>query len=497
MSSEADSNLTPKSSLVFQPDSEATSRTSPSRSPRRNHTVPLVEEDKMNTYRRIIVFCDGTWQDGISTQCSKYTNVLRLARSVNRQDERMQPVISQIVFYQSGVGSEHNFYSQYVEGATGDKVEEAYAFIAHNYNPGDEIFLFGFSRGAYTARMVAMFIGEIGVLDSKDMDNFASIFLNFQALGKTQDQQVLASLPNGVCIAKSELEAKLGPWRDPNSNGRRRVDIDGDKFTVKCLGVWDTVGSTGLPEEIAMSKGASHVRMFGFPNHKLGVHIQYAYQALALNEMRKDFIGGGYDHHDLSDISLMWMASQVEDLMSMDMNYLRALINPVAPWGKQKPHDSATGIFILADKIQRELPLTPNNVHTHETFHSSILEQETLDPTLAEKLANVPEFIEPLTSLEEAIKQYWPYDHNTPEAQAYATSVNMSPPVPTLTRSPSWFTTLFRSISSSSLRITGTNAKASGQRTSVVQTKQSETITIQIDPGSPSLRKQIGHGLKP
>ncbi|KAH9486976.1 hypothetical protein JR316_0001042 [Psilocybe cubensis] len=412
MSSEADSNLTPKSSLVFQPDSEATSRTSPSRSPRRNHTVPLVEEDKMNTYRRIIVFCDGTWQDGISTQCSKYTNVLRLARSVNRQDERMQPVISQIVFYQSGVGSEHNFYSQYVE-------------------------------------------------------------------------------------AKSELEAKLGPWRDPNSNGRRRVDIDGDKFTVKCLGVWDTVGSTGLPEEIAMSKGASHVRMFGFPNHKLGVHIQYAYQALALNEMRKDFIGGGYDHHDLSDISLMWMASQVEDLMSMDMNYLRALINPVAPWGKQKPHDSATGIFILADKIQRELPLTPNNVHTHETFHSSILEQETLDPTLAEKLANVPEFIEPLTSLEEAIKQYWPYDHNTPEAQAYATSVNMSPPVPTLTRSPSWFTTLFRSISSSSLRITGTNAKASGQRTSVVQTKQSETITIQIDPGSPSLRKQIGHGLKP
>lgn len=101
--------------------------------------------------KRLIVCCDGTWQDGVLTQDRLlYTNTLRLARTIMNEDTRFDPPIQQIVFYQSGIGTERNLYDEYVDATTGgtlaDKVEEAYAFIALNYFPGDEIFLFGFSR---------------------------------------------------------------------------------------------------------------------------------------------------------------------------------------------------------------------------------------------------------------------------------------------------------------------------------------------------------------
>jgi hypothetical protein len=107
------------------------------------------------------------------------------------------------------------------------------------------------------------------------------------------------------------LLAKLRPWRRPDARGKKRADIDNDKFTIKyahipkilerfnvvhpsfllyrCLGVWDTVGAFGLPEELTpVPKKA--VQLFGFHDRLLGDHIEAAYQALALNEMRADFV---------------------------------------------------------------------------------------------------------------------------------------------------------------------------------------------------------------
>jgi len=210
----------------------------------------------------------------------------RLARSLHHEDDRREgePPIAQVVFYQSGIGSGNNFYSEYIEGTTGstlpDKVEDAYAFIAHNFIPGDEIFLFGFSRGAYTARMIAMFIGAIGILTRKDMDHFGSIFLNFQKLGLCKE---------GDTKKTADLEAFLAPWRSPDSEGHKRAAFGKDKFTIKCVGVWDTVGSLGLPHEVDPARKERH-ELFSFPDCRLGEHIEAAYQALAINEMRKDFV---------------------------------------------------------------------------------------------------------------------------------------------------------------------------------------------------------------
>ncbi|RDB28797.1 hypothetical protein Hypma_015566 [Hypsizygus marmoreus] len=430
-------------SILFKPDTP-----SPQRSPRRLPTDPLHEhssEMSIRTYKRIVVCCDGTWQDGVANQeRSSYTNILRLARTINHEDGRLKPAIPQVVFYQSGIGSDKNFYSRYVEGTTGgslgDKVEEAYAFIAHNYHPGDEIFLFGFSRGAYTARMVAMFIGEIGVLDRRDMDHFAGIFLSYQRLGKCSDPQEIKT-----------LKQKLAPWTRHDSHGKLRADSNQTSFRVKCVGVFDTVGSFGLPEELGFGWEPEVQTMFGFPDKILGEHVERAYQALALNETRKDFncakfeqteagrrkkqvlkqcwftgshtdIGGGYPQHDLSDMSLTWMAAQIEDMLSLDVKYLSSLYQPCAPWGKLAPHDPSTGVFLLARNVKRPLP-APNEI-TRETIHSSVLEQDKLDPDLVATVKKYPELVAPLNPLEQELRLNWPFGLPTLKNGAKAAAVS-------------------------------------------------------------------------
>ncbi|KZT30531.1 hypothetical protein NEOLEDRAFT_1053819 [Neolentinus lepideus HHB14362 ss-1] len=406
-------------------------------SPRRNHTQPGTSRPN-RIKKRIIVCCDGTWQDGlIVKQRSQYTNVLRLARTINHQDERepFKPPIPQIVFYQSGIGSAKNWYAEFVEGplgsSLGDKVQEAYAFIAHNYQPGDEIYLFGFSRGAYTARMVAALIGEIGVLDRMDMDWFAVLFTAYQKRSKTQDPE-----------ERAQCDAYLAK---EGARGKRRADSDRDTFSIKCIGVFDTVGSVGLPEELTV-KSKEVKEAYGFPDRKLGEHIERAYQALALNETRADFncsefeqtdggrrkkqvlkqcwftgshsdIGGGWVDHDLSDLTLTWMAANIEDTLSLDTKYLKGLPAPVEPWGQLQPHDPTQGIFMLADRIQRQYPTSTNDI-THEYIHSSVLEQKTILPALRNDIELNPALIPPLMPLEEEMKVSWPYKPGKHPAQA-------------------------------------------------------------------------------
>ncbi|CCL99034.1 uncharacterized protein FIBRA_01043 [Fibroporia radiculosa] len=419
-------------SLSYRGSDGSSQRTqSTSSSPQRSGTYPLPHDlsvPKTSMKKRIIVCCDGTWQDGvIVTERWKYTNVLRLARAINHVDVRCDVPISQIVYYQSGVGSSLCLYDEVVDGATGatlgEKVEEAYAFIAHNYHPGDEIFLFGFSRGAFTARTIASFIGEIGVLDRTQMDHFGDIFIAFQKRGK----------PEIDAKENEQLDKILAPWTGHDAPGKRRADSSPHSFSIKCVGVFDTVGSVGLPEELTRHKNMN--TLFGFHDTCLGEHIERAYQALALNEMRMDFdcakfeqtepgrlkgqvlkqcwftgchsdIGGGYHKHDLADITLMWMAANIGDILSLDEQYLASLSDPVAPWGEQPPHNSAVGIFDFARTHQREVPTATDNI-THETIHPSVLHQDIIIPELARNIDANPKLVCSLLPLEEQLKGTW------------------------------------------------------------------------------------------
>ena len=117
--------------------------------------------------KRIIVCCDGTWNDA-DTQTAE-TNVALMARSIHAYQDTGG--VLQVVLYLRGVGTTGLHFETVFDGVTGhgidDNILSAYMFIAQNYYPGDEIFLFGFSRGAYTARSLAGFIAACGVLQAR------------------------------------------------------------------------------------------------------------------------------------------------------------------------------------------------------------------------------------------------------------------------------------------------------------------------------------------
>src|SRR5690606_3448985 len=105
-------------------------------------------EREQNRMKRIVICCDGTWNT-VDREDLEPSNVGRIARAIAPQDAGGIP---QIVFYGAGVGT-HNFIDQITGGAFGvgisRNVRDAYRFIVHNYEEGDELYFFGFSRGAF------------------------------------------------------------------------------------------------------------------------------------------------------------------------------------------------------------------------------------------------------------------------------------------------------------------------------------------------------------
>jgi uncharacterized protein (DUF2235 family) len=253
--------------------------------------------------KRIIFCADGTWDSQKND-----SNVFKLFQAIAKEP-------GQTAFYDDGVGVDGTGIEKFLGGAFGeglfDKIRDGYRAIASVYEPGDEIYIFGFSRGAYTARSLAGMISACG-------------------------------LPTKTCD-KPMVDKVFDAYRDKE----HRADILGSlsdnvlcKAPIKMVGVWDTVGSLGIP---AVFGGVDPIR-FGFLDTNLHPNIQNAYQALAIDEHRREFpptlwtlpatpvpgqtveqvwfpgahsdVGGGYpdDQCGLSNITLAWMMDKAEKL---------------------------------------------------------------------------------------------------------------------------------------------------------------------------------------
>ena len=178
--------------------------------------------------KRIIICCDGTWNeaerlDSENRQTS--TNVLRMVRAISPVDT--DSGMQQIVFYQTGIGTGGigilKGLTRLLGGLTGlgisSNIQNAYRFIANNYTDGDEIYLFGFSRGAYTARSLAGMIGAVGLLHKADLDLLPKVYEYYRTPPRRRSRSKYFELVAGL---------------------RRRFP------KIAFLGVWDTVGSLGL-----------------------------------------------------------------------------------------------------------------------------------------------------------------------------------------------------------------------------------------------------------
>jgi len=156
-----------------------------------------------------IAFCaDGTWDDTNSE-----TNVYKLFKA-------LPTTSTQVPYYDDGVGADGTPLQRLTGGAFGDgifqKIKDGYTKIAHVYEQGDKLFLFGFSRGAYTARALAGMIAICGLPTGHFDDDLVETA--FQAYRNPSQ--------------RSELLASLSEF-----------NLFDAKITM--LGVWDTVGSLG------------------------------------------------------------------------------------------------------------------------------------------------------------------------------------------------------------------------------------------------------------
>jgi uncharacterized protein (DUF2235 family) len=235
------------------------------------------------------------------------------------------------VYYDGGIGTGNMSKLEGMrQGGTGaglaENVIEAYNFIALNYQEGDEIFCFGFSRGAYTARAVAGLVADIGVLKPLEMQFFPEVYRAYMTYGskEVKDKSGLFGTQAMIDTEKMKKETKKKPtgfaysaaWevlcgRRPDENNQTfaRIDkpenMDEDKTRqVKVVGVWDTVGSLGVPDVGGIDHGRLR-KKFGFHNVKLSRRksiffpasrmrltlsdVEHAYHALALDERREAF----------------------------------------------------------------------------------------------------------------------------------------------------------------------------------------------------------------
>ncbi|KAG8679053.1 hypothetical protein FRC09_019297, partial [Ceratobasidium sp. 395] len=117
-------------------------------------------------------------------------------------------------------------------------------------------------------------------------------------------------------------------------------------------------------------------------------------------------VGGGWHDHDLSDVALIWMLANVEDILSIDFKYAKSLPRPIAPWGAQPPHSSQTGIYKLTGIAARRPSTDPA---THELMHPSVKSQELRTPQANDWIEKHPDRFCVLLPLEEEIRKTWQF----------------------------------------------------------------------------------------
>lgn len=254
--------------------------------------------------KNIVIFSDGTGQEGGK---GNNTNVYKL---FNMVEDR---TAEQISFYDRGLGTGWRKITGNISGmGISQNIYDCYRFIFENYMAGDNIFLFGFSRGATTVRSLSSFIHYFGILPKSRPELIRQAYRIYKI--------------------KSEFERK--------KKADDFVARHHNQWTkIKFLGVWDTVDALGLP----IKSLSTLVDWFPFFRHKfhnltLSESVVHARQALAIDDERltfhpkiwdkeiKDYqtmkqvwfagmhtdVGGGYKEQDLSDIPLIWMVEEAK-----------------------------------------------------------------------------------------------------------------------------------------------------------------------------------------
>jgi uncharacterized protein (DUF2235 family) len=327
--------------------------------------------------KKIVVCCDGTWNTAGQQRNGKpsSTNVDKIRGMIPAVDSNG---VAQEVYYRAGVGTKP--WELLRGGAFGyglsQNVVHAYEFLVSTYEPGDQLFLFGFSRGAFTVRSLAGLVRNSGILQPAERGRVKEAFELYRDKQKPTDP---------------------GPTRFRAKHSR-------EEFRIRFIGVWDTVGALGIPilGPGWLTPAWQQVnKRWSFHDTTLSSQVDGAFQALAIDEQRSVFkptlwnqqpdaagqvleqawfaghhcaVGGGLTDAALPDIALRWMAERAE---KFGLEFQPGAIGGLRPDPMAEFRDSRSGFYKLTRPLHRPIgeANTDGRVDGAESVSSSAIER--------------------------------------------------------------------------------------------------------------------------
>ena len=275
--------------------------------------------------KNIVLCSDGTGNRDIK---GRGTNVFKLFEAVDLNDHRTNPLLDQqLAYYDDGVGSRGNSFLRALGGAAGyglkRNVKDLYRALSRVYDDGDRIYLFGFSRGAFTARTLAGLIGTCGIVKGETCATTEALHQAVEAAYVAYRSRYGSALTNAARRLR-----RAGDSARVIETFQRTYPVH-TNVKIEFIGVWDTVDAVGMPFALA-SLVNRFVYQFKFPTQTLGPGVKRAYHALSIDDARQAFepvlwvgpderieqvwfagahsnVGGGYPKQGMSLVALDWM----------------------------------------------------------------------------------------------------------------------------------------------------------------------------------------------
>jgi hypothetical protein len=337
--------------------------------------------------KRIILCFDGTWNNPDQTEAGlpAVTKVYKIFNAIAESDQQLK-------FYHPGVGGEGSVIGEggvlapVLGGAFGHGIRRhicsGYQFLTEHYQEGDQIFVFGFSRGAFVARALVEFVG-FGLLQHQpgcsEKQRWAAIHQLFDEGYQRHNQLLKTQFP------------------------QLQFFHQGKALPVRFLGVWDTVGALGIPDDLALLNLLDDPEQWNFYDNLLGTHVITARHAMAMDEKRASFtvtrwdltaqqqvsadvkelwfagvhsdVGGGYPHSGLADIALQWM---MDESGACGLQFYPYAAKQLKPDPYAVLHDSYSGFFKNLKSRPRNVPAVC--AANAALFHPSVLQRQATPP---------------------------------------------------------------------------------------------------------------------
>lgn len=330
----------------------------------------------------LVICCDGTWNtpEQLDKGIPAPTNVVRLYNAVADTDAQGA---HQETYYHPGVGTSGKWWDKTLGGGTGAGLDQnimsAYQKLCYSYSPGAQIYLFGFSRGSYTVRSLCGFMACCGLLQIQNLPP-AEVWQRIE--------QLLTAGYRRKTQTRDDWNAL--EWAFHNAPG--------EDIPVHFVGVWDTVGALGIPDDLALLNLLDDRTHYTFHDTTLHPSVKHARHALAMDEKRASFqptlwtdvpvgsdmqqlwfpgvhsdVGGGYHECGLADGALQWMIGEAQ---ACGLAFKPAVLAQIKPDPLDLLHDSCQGVFGL-------LPTQPRSIaHLLDkpSFHPSALQRQENPP---------------------------------------------------------------------------------------------------------------------